>query len=91
MKTSETIDWTLSDEWRGLIEQSSQGIINSRHALGMTQKELSKLTGISQSDISRIENGNANPSAKTLMRLAKALNRDIHLTFEMKTDDGEGQ
>ena len=54
MKTSETIDWTLSDEWPGLIEQISQGIINSRHALGMTQKELSKLTGISQSDISRI-------------------------------------
>ena len=38
MKTSETIDWTLSDEWPGLIEQISQGIINSRHALGMTHQ-----------------------------------------------------
>ncbi|MGN0194480.1 MAG: helix-turn-helix domain-containing protein [Pseudoramibacter sp.] len=87
MKTIEDIDWTMGDEWPGLIEQISQEIINSRHALGMTQKELSNLTGISQSDISRIENGNANPSAKTLMRLAKALNRHIRLTFESNSEE----
>ena len=81
MKTSETIDWTLSDEWPGLIEQISQGIINSRHALGMTQKELSKLTGISQSDISRIENGNANPSVATLARIVRGLGGKLQINF----------
>ena len=48
-----------------------QAMINAREELGLTQKELSEKTGITQGDISRLENGNANPSIKTLRRLAE--------------------
>ena len=40
-------------------------IIAARKDKNITQKELSDLTGITQGDISKIENGNTNPSLKT--------------------------
>lgn len=46
-----------------------QAMIDARKQLGLTQKQLSEKTGI-QADISKLENGNANPSLKTLQRLA---------------------
>ena len=45
-------------------------LIACRNADNLTQKQLSELTGIDQADISKIENGNANPSIKTLTRIA---------------------
>lgn len=42
------------------------------------------MTGIAQGDISKIENGNANPSIKTLDRLADALGKKLKVTFESK-------
>ena len=47
----------------------------------MTQKELATLTGIHQSDISKIENGTANPTVKVLQRLAKGLNKKLVIQF----------
>ena len=43
-----------------------QAMIEARKQLGLTQKQLSEKTGIAQADISKLENGNANPSLKTL-------------------------
>ena len=45
------------------------------------QKELSELTGIAQGDISKLENGNANPSIRTLTRIANALGKELVLSF----------
>ena len=47
----------------------------------MTQEELAKKIGIDQSDLSKIEKGTANPSLKTLSRIAKGL--DSKLTFDI--------
>ncbi len=47
----------------------------------MTQKELSEKTGIAQGDISRIERGNANPSLRTLQRLARGMKITLRLEF----------
>lgn len=47
----------------------------------MTQKELADKTGIAQSDISKIENGNGNPSIRTLQRLAKGMGKKLHISF----------
>jgi ribosome-binding protein aMBF1 (putative translation factor) len=52
---------------------------DARVAQGLTQAELSGLTGIPQSDISRIERGAANPTESTLQRLAYALNGRLQL------------
>ena len=58
-----------------------QAIIDARSNTGLTQKQLSERTGIAQGDISRLENGNANPSLKTLKRLAAAMNMTLKIEF----------
>ena len=58
-----------------------QALIDARKNSGMTQKELSSVTGISQADISRLEHGNGNPSLRTLQRIAKALKMSLKIEF----------
>ena len=58
-----------------------RAMIDARERQGMTQKELSARTGIAQADISKLENGNANPSIKTLKRLASALGCRLKIEF----------
>ena len=57
-------------------------IIAARKDKNITQKELSDLTGITQGDISKIENGNANPSLKTLKKLEAAFDKKLVISFE---------
>ena len=59
-----------------------QAIINARKKSGYTQKQLSEKTGIAQGDISKIEKGEANPSLKTLKRLASGMDMRLNLQFE---------
>ena len=58
-----------------------QAIIDARTNAGLTQKELSERTGIAQGDISKLENGNANPSIRTLQRLAAAMGMTLKVEF----------
>ena len=58
-----------------------QAMIDARTQEGLTQKELSLRSGIAQSDISKLENGTANPSVKTLQRLAAALGKRLKIEF----------
>lgn len=58
-----------------------QALIKARRASGMTQKELSELTGIAQGDISKLEKGNANPSLRTLIRLAEGMGMQLKVEF----------
>jgi transcriptional regulator with XRE-family HTH domain len=59
-----------------------QALIDERKKSGITQKQLSERTGIAQGDISKLENGNANPSLKTLYRLAQGLGKKLTIHFE---------
>ena len=56
-------------------------MINARQASGLTQKELPERTGIAQGDISKLERGNANPSIRTLQRLAAGMGMKLRLEF----------
>ena len=47
----------------------------------MTQKDLSSKTGITQADISRIENGTRNPSLSMVKKLAQGLGMQLKLEF----------
>jgi DNA-binding XRE family transcriptional regulator len=51
----------------------------------ITQVELAEATGIHQSEISRIERGAANPTEKTLLRIADALGADLRLVERPET------
>lgn len=58
-----------------------RAILEARRAKHLSQKQLSEITGINQADISRIENGNGNPSIRTLQRLAEGLGMKLKLEF----------
>ena len=58
-----------------------QAMIDARKTSGLTQKELAERTGIAQGDISKLENGNANPSIRTLQRLAFGMGMTLKVEF----------
>jgi DNA-binding XRE family transcriptional regulator len=55
-------------------------LIARRRELHMTQQELAVVSGIHQSEISRIEGGNGNPTLKTLEALTSALGVELSIT-----------
>ena len=84
----ETLEKQLKDpdfkaEWEALEPeyQLIRLMIDGRERKHLSQKDLSELTGITQADISRIENGNANPSLRTLKRLAAGMGMRVRLEF----------
>lgn len=62
-------------------------LAEARAAKQMTQRDLSAITGIAQGDISRIESARANPSLKTLKRLADGMGMNVQITFVPKQQD----
>lgn len=58
-----------------------QAMIDARKSQNMTQKDLSIATGITQADISRIENGTRNPSLEMVKRLAAGMGMRLKLEF----------
>ncbi len=58
-----------------------QAMIDARKQQNLTQKELSERTGITQADISRIENGTRNPSLEMVKRLARGMGMVLKLEF----------
>ena len=54
-------------------------VIELRERHGLTQAELAARCGIDQGDISRIERGSTSPTARTLERIAAALDANLRL------------
>lgn len=76
-------DSEFKNEWESLEPeyQVMRAMVKTRKEKGITQKDLSDITGINQADISRLENGTANPSLSTLKRLASGLGLALKLEF----------
>ncbi len=76
----------LKKEWDYLEPEynTMQAMIDTRKRCNMTQKELAERTGIDQSDISKIETGNANSALSTLKRLADGMDMVLKLEFVPK-------
>lgn len=75
----------LSAKGRRQLRQFEQAatlavqVMELRAKSGLTQGELADRSGVTQADISRIERGSANPTEKTLCKIADALNADLCL------------
>ena len=87
----ETLSEQLRDpefkaEWDALEpeRQIMRAIVEGRDEQALTQKQLSEMTGITQADISRFENGTGNPSLRTLKRLAEGLGMSLKVEFVPK-------
>lgn len=88
----ETLNEQLRDpefkaEWDALEpeRQIMRAIIEGRDKRDLTQKQLAEVTGITQADISRFENGTGNPSLRTLKRLAEGLGMSLKVEFVPKS------
>lgn len=81
--SEQKIDPEFKKEYDALEPEFSivQAMLDARKASGLTQKELAEKTGIAQGDISKLENGSANPSLKTLQRLASGMGMQLKLEF----------
>ena len=55
-----------------------QAMIDARKSTGITQKQLAEITGVAQGDISKLENGSANPSLRTLQRFAAGIGMKLN-------------
>lgn len=77
-------DKEFKEEWETLEPEFSviQAMIDARKSTGLTQKQLSEKTGISQADISKLESGNTNPSLRTLQRLASGMGMKVKIEFQ---------
>ena len=80
-------DETFKKEYEALEPEYEiiSSLIDARKSNNVTQKQLSEATGIAQSDISKIENGSANPTLKLLQRLAEGLNMSLKVEFVPKS------
>jgi predicted transcriptional regulator len=58
-----------------------KAIIAARTQQNLTQRELAIKTGIRQSNISRIENGNCSPTVATLQQIANGVGKTLHIEF----------
>ena len=78
---TETIycDGVLVDKVSEANISLGNSIISARARLGISQKQLSEMSGIDQSDISKIERGVSNPSISTLNRLAQAFGGKLNI------------
>ena len=79
-------DEEFREEYEKLEPEFSiiQAVIDARKASNMTQKELSEKTGIAQSDISKLETGNSNPTLDIIKRLADGMGMTVKLQFVPK-------
>lgn len=57
-------------------------IIRLRIEQGLSQKELADRINTKQSAISRLESGNYNPSLEFLTKVASALGKELHISFQ---------
>lgn len=76
-------DPEFKKEWDALDTETQlmRAVLDARLEAGMTQEQLSKKTGINQSNLSRIERGVGNPSMATIERIAAALGKKVSISF----------
>lgn len=81
--------WEQATPWENLAADRVEKYIKSgiilrgaRYREGLSQKELAKRCGISQDNLSRMENGKRVIGEKTAKKLAKALNIDSSMLLK---------
>ena len=84
----EFLDEKLKDpefkkEWDELEPefQLIKAMLQGREEQNLSQRQLADRIGVTQSDISKIESGEANPTLETLKKLAKGLGMNLSISF----------
>jgi len=86
-----------SPELRQAYEESepayllASAMLRARSDLGITQAELARRMGTSQSVVSRLENMDSSPTLRTVVKVAKALGCEVELRFVRREAETEGE
>ena len=74
---------SAAHNWEGDRPMNLAGpvIRKARREKGLTQKELAELSGMAQSDISRVEGESGNPSIEILERIAQGMGMKLIIEF----------
>jgi len=86
-----------SPELRQAYEESepayllSSAMLRARSDLGITQAELARRMGTSQSVVSRLENMDSSPTLRTVVKVAKALGCEVELRFVRREAETEAE
>lgn len=73
-----------------LFAQIADRVAEQRRARGLSQAELAQLCGTTQSAIARLEAGGRPPRIDTLLRLANALDCELHVELRPRTRTKDG-
>lgn len=73
---------------RAIQRELGDRVLERRLALGISQRELAGRVGTSQNRIHLVETGDANPTLRTLERLAAVLGTELHVEL---TAPAEGE
>jgi len=65
-------------------------VAQRRAARGLSQRQLARMVGTTQSAIARLESGGRPPRIDTLLRIADALECDLHVELVPREDSTEG-
>lgn len=71
----QTEDYDIKKEVQALVTET-------RSRLKLTQRQLAKRSGVTQANISKIENGAYCPSLSVLQRIAKGFGKRLVVSFE---------
>jgi ribosome-binding protein aMBF1 (putative translation factor) len=69
-----------------LFAQIADQVAERRRELGLSQAELARVCGTTQSAIARLESGGRPPRIDTLLKLAHALDCELHI--ELRPTEG---
>ncbi len=73
-----------ADKRGWLFASIADRVAERRQELGMSQRELAELTGTTQSAIARLEAGGRPPRIDTLLRIADALDCELHVELRAR-------
>lgn len=76
-------DPEFAEEWDRLEPEYAilSVIVDAREQSGLTQAELARRCGMTQSALSRLETGKSSPTIKTLQQLARGLGKKLEVKF----------
>jgi len=76
-------DAAFREAWEELEPEHTINVmlIKARNERNLTQKQLAKICGIRQSNLSRIETGAESPSVRTLGKIARGLGKRLRIQF----------
>lgn len=84
--TADAAELEMLDEYNDSFRLANQ-ILSARKRIGLTQLELASRSGIGQSEISRIERGEGNPTVETLSRVGRSLSLNLQFVDVSSVSD----